>query len=762
MRELNQIELAAAKSKEGRPYSHIWEHYADELERLDLQLQLIYLRRQELTPDPQTDSYRGMFVSEEEFWRLSGGMAPAAENSKQLEATVQRLKLSDAKIEGRLAASKGHVYLPLLHAADIFGLCPIEQRMVMVTAAVELDRKYERIFGFLQDDLTLKLPTISLVLQLVCRTAEERMSAAMAFAPTGMLARFFWPQCEQETAGRSMLSQPLKLDRRIVMFLVNPGAFNDGLMPAARLYAPDEVLQPLFVHQEVQEKLQVYLRKMTDSRFMPEQGEFLPCSQTGIYLWGKAGAGKKLQARHASRALNKPLLIADLSLLIFAPSDADFIRLLQELIREAMLHQAVLGFTGLECLCPEETDTGISARYRSLFFQAMDQFSGILVLMGDRAIRLQGEATGRIWLDAELPVPHDRQREDVWHKFAEELMVQTDIDWMVLGGKFRFTPGQIRRSLLMALERTLWKHASESTKCEVPALGQERWITREALIEACYSQTQHKLERKAARISPRYSWDDLVLPREQRDQLLTACNQMKYRAKVYGSWGFDRKLAYGKGLSMLFAGPPGTGKTMSAQVVAKELELELYKIDLSQVISKYIGETEKNLHEIFLGAESSQAVLFFDETDALFGKRSEVKDSRDKYANIETAYLLQKMEEYEGVSILATNLLQNIDEAFLRRINYIIKYPFPDAVFRESLWRNQFPTEAPVSEDVDFHYLGRKFEIAGGNIKNAALTAAFLAASKNETIGMRHIIQAVKQELQKTGKIIENSDWDEF
>ncbi|UUZ78913.1 ATP-binding protein [Paenibacillus sp. P26] len=225
-----------------------------------------------------------------------------------------------------------------------------------------------------------------------------------------------------------------------------------------------------------------------------------------------------------------------------------------------------------------------------------------------------------------------------------------------------------------------------------------------------------------------------------------ACARLQYRGTVLGDWGFDRSLAYGKGVSLLFAGPPGTGKTMSAQVLAKEVQLEIYKIDLSQVISKYIGETEKNLHEVFSEAQLSNAILFFDEADALFGKRSEVKDSHDKYSNVETAYLLQKMEEYDGITILATNLQQNLDEAFMRRFGFIVKFPFPDAGHREQIWRGLIPPEAPVDDDIDFRFLASKFELAGGYIKNIVLSAAFMAAEQGCAIGMKQLLVSARSE----------------
>jgi len=248
-----------------------------------------------------------------------------------------------------------------------------------------------------------------------------------------------------------------------------------------------------------------------------------------------------------------------------------------------------------------------------------------------------------------------------------------------------------------------------------------------------------------------------VLPPEQLGQLKDICNRAKYRHIVYGDWGFDRKLSLGKGLNALFSGPPGTGKTMAAEVIANELNLDLYKIDLSQVVSKYIGETEKNLDKIFTEAQNSNAILFFDEADALFGKRSEVKDAHDRYANIEIGYLLQKMEEYDGITILATNLRKNMDEAFIRRIQVIIEFPFPDEEYRKLIWEVTFPTETPINDDVKFDILAREIKLAGGNIKNIALAAAFYAAGDGGIIQMPHLIYAARQEYQKIGRMWEDS-----
>jgi len=231
------------------------------------------------------------------------------------------------------------------------------------------------------------------------------------------------------------------------------------------------------------------------------------------------------------------------------------------------------------------------------------------------------------------------------------------------------------------------------------------------------------------------------------------CAQVRHRYQVFGNWGFGARLSRGTGLSVLFSGPPGTGKTLAAEVVAREVDLDLYAVDLSGVVSKYIGETEKNLSQIFAEARTSNAILFFDEADALFGKRTEVSDAHDRYANIETGYLLQKMDEYDGVVILATNLRQNLDDAFTRRIRFAVEFPFPEAAGRERIWRTLFPPQAPLAADVDFGVLAEEYAVAGGSIKNIVLNAAFLAAADGGTVGREHILHGTRREFEKIGKL---------
>jgi SpoVK/Ycf46/Vps4 family AAA+-type ATPase len=739
------IGKAPGERAAARPYSHIWEHYADELRLLDLKLLQLYSRRGFPEQDPQADAFRGMYVSEDEFMRLVADAEEGAEaeveedGDPETEERAGKINSLRDEIAGRKAASRERgVFLPIVHVSSVFALSAVEQGVVMLALAVELDRKYERIFGFMADDLTIRLPNVGLALQLVCRTADEMRAARVVFSPRGKLAKYLLAKEENEPFGRPLLSRPFALDRRVTAFLLDTGALDEELQQVVTIHYPDEPLEPLLVHHDVQAQLSARA-PVGSSASSGRSGEDV----TGVRLCGPAGSGKKFQLRHAAAKWGKNLLIADMRAVV--AEGEGFRSRLGKVLREALLHQACLAFENAEVLDPDEPDAGAKERLR-LFREELDDCRLPVFMLSESRLRADLGTPRRSWLERELTVPSEQERLSVWQAYAAAQGLEEAVDWPGLAAKFRFTPGQIRSALQEAVRMAAWNGERAAA----------------VIDQASYGQVRHSLERKAVRIQPRYGWDDIVLPEEQKELLRNACNQVKYRNVVYGDWGFERKLAYGKGLSMLFAGPPGTGKTMSAQVVAKDLHMELYKIDLSQVISKYIGETEKNLHEIFQEGRKSGAILFFDETDALFGKRSEVKDAHDKYANIETAYLLQKMEEYDGISVLATNLLNNIDEAFLRRINYVIKFPFPDAEYREKIWRATIPSETPLSDDVDFKWLAKSYEIAGGNIKNVVLSAAFLAAERGTGIGMRHLVHAVRHELQKSGKIVPRTDFEHY
>ena len=336
--------------------------------------------------------------------------------------------------------------------------------------------------------------------------------------------------------------------------------------------------------------------------------------------------------------------------------------------------------------------------------------------------------------------------------FAERRQAWADLTGTAETGdvaaKFRLSMTQIVEAAEVA------RLASTARGAEAPEPGDLDLGARQA--------SSSRLGELAARLPPGYRWEDLVVPERQRELLQSISAYLRHRDRVLSDWGYEKTVARTQGLKVLFAGESGTGKTMAAQVLAAELGLEIFRVDLATTVSKYIGETEKNLDRIFGAAEGSNAILFFDEADALFGKRSEVGDSHDRYANIEVAYLLQKMEGYPGAVILATNFRRNIDDAFVRRLDFVIDFPFPEAEDRRRIWDRVLPEEAPRAEDVDLDFLSEKFKLSGGAIRNCSLAAAFQAADDDSPISMRHLVRAVAQEYGKQGRLTLEADFERF
>lgn len=376
------------------------------------------------------------------------------------------------------------------------------------------------------------------------------------------------------------------------------------------------------------------------------------------------------------------------------------------------------------------------------FLQKASTFFPILFILSEEmAPELIVPASSRV-VTVAAALPDKEEQRKVWEEQSARYKgIGADILEKIVG-HYTFLPEEIREILERAAGMTEGQAA----------------ITEKELEQACRQQIKHRLKNWAVCIETDCHWEDLILEKEQSDRLREAVNQIKYRHKVYETWGFSRNRFYGTGLSILLSGPPGTGKTMAAQVLAGELGMELYKLQLPALVSKYIGETEKNLKAVFQEGEKSQAVLFFDEADVLFSKRTEIKDSHDKYSNMEAAYMLQRLEEYSGIVILATNFPQNIDEAFKRRLTFTIEFYMPDREQRYQLWKKSFPEQLPM-KDVDIRYLAEQFELSGSNIKNIALNAAFLAAADAETEGvsMHHILRALQSEYQKSGMTAQDS-----
>jgi DNA polymerase III delta prime subunit len=319
----------------------------------------------------------------------------------------------------------------------------------------------------------------------------------------------------------------------------------------------------------------------------------------------------------------------------------------------------------------------------------------------------------------------------------------TEPEQVELAARYDFAPGILARAVRRA-----------SAECALA--GRDEPLDFERLARACRAVGSAGMGPIAQQLPQPYTRDDLVLPQHLLDELDLASAWIQQRRRVFEEWGFGRRVALGQGLTALFSGPPGTGKTMAAQVLAHELGLDLFRVDLSRVMSKYIGETEKNLSQLFDDARASGAILFFDEADALFGKRSEVKDAHDRYANVEIGYLLQRMEEHTGTTVLATNRVGDLDEAFTRRFHFILDFPMPGAGERRRIWDRMLPAEAAREPTLNLDGLARDHEVSGGDIRNAVLAAAFIAAAEGAPIGVRHLKRGLRRELLKNGRVLDS------
>lgn len=462
----------------------------------------------------------------------------------------------------------------------------------------------------------------------------------------------------------------------------------------------------------------------------------VPCT---FFISGELGAGKKLQAAKFCETHHLMLLLVDSKRIPEHVGEQK--NLFRRIVREAILQgNAAICIYDLES---EQEEEKISAEKTENILWGMSFWRGTLILTSQFEWNRKIMEHGRDICKLTIPETTTEERMILWNQLLTEDIIPQGLDLDFLADKYVLSAGCIKNCV-----------SEYKKRLQI----EEEKSQGDLLLEACRNQIDHRLGTDAIRIKAQYTWDDLVLPELQKKMLKDACHQVLYKHQVYRRWGFDEKVAYGRGVSMIFYGPPGTGKTMGAQVIANALKLELYKVDMASVMSKYVGESEKKLGNIFEQAKKSQSILFFDEADVLFGKRTEQKDSNDKYANASTAYLLQKIEEYEGIIILATNLLHNFDNAFLRRFKFIVEFPFTDEKRRKEIWQKVFPVELP-REEIDVDYLAEEFKFSGSQIKNSALAAAFLAAGEQVPLNMKHILIAVKREMAKTGKNLIASDF---
>jgi hypothetical protein len=621
--------------------------------------------------------------------------------------------------------------------ADVYGLSVFDLDVVLIALAPELDLRYEQLYAYLQDDVTRKRPTVDLALNLLCPGAGEKLGRRGHFEPDAPLVRagllHLIPDAEQRPT--PLLAHGLKLDEQLVRFLTGQECLDALLAPFCRLVTPTARDGEVTPDTDLSPALAEIAARAHESR-----------EPLSLYFQGPAGAGRRRAAEGLARAAGRSLLAVDLPGVAAAAADSG--RLFQLVLNEARLRDAILYFDNLDALRRPEHE----GAYRALL-AALGACAGLSVLSGAQSLSAESLPALRL-LTVPFALPGFPERRAIWRETLSAggiRLADTEVD--SLAGRFSFSRPQIAAAVREASLRARWLRGASRPG----GRGRARPTAGE-LFAAARAQSRHNLSSLATKIEPKYAWEDIQLPADQLEQLREVCAQAGCRQRVYGEWGFGRKMSAGRGVVALFTGPPGTGKTMAAEVIAGELQLDLFKIDLSQIVSKYIGETEKNLDLIFREAQTSNAILFFDEADALFGRRSEVRDAHDRFANIEVGYLLQKVEEFDGIAVLATNLRQNMDDAFVRRMRVIVEFPFPDEEYRRRIWKSVFPREAPLGADVDFEALARAIRLSGGHIKNIALAGAFYAAADGQVITTAHLMRAARREHQTLGRKLGGAD----
>lgn len=708
------------------PYSSAAEHLNAVMQHLGLAVATACRERQK-TSLQENWLAAGLYMSDGEVLSLANQIVdrPFGTREHRLHGPeASELDALATAIEKQVKASRdAHVQLPLVELQDRFRLNSLDLDIFLLCLAPHVDPRFQRVYGYLHDDMTRPWPSPSLVMDILSirglsfDACLERMQSDSPLI-AGRLIRII------EDDG-PLLSRRIRLDDRVVSFILGIPQVDSALAGFASFAAEDSGSTR---HLEAT-KVDLLARTLLQE-----------CGHAALVLECEDSRILRDTVQSACAAIGTDALYVDCRRLARVRDEPELLALIY---REARLTERVIVWEEAEALA----DGSSGCDLESVIKRISTQNDVPSIFTASRAATLLPYLDGITPVLVQIPRPTDRETEALWHRELQLRGLSAGAaEISQVAATYRLCASQIAAAAAFVKGKALQNDATN--------------VFLSDLQLASRAQSNSRLESLATRITPRYTWSDIVLPEDQGNDLHELSTRLRNAYRVYDDWGFGAR-ARGRGTTILFSGPSGTGKTMAAEVLAGEIGLDLYKIDLSIVVSKYIGETEKNLDRIFLEAETSNAILFFDEADALFGKRSEVRDSHDRYANIEIAYLLQKMETYDGVVILATNFRRNLDDAFERRMDVSIDFSMPDEAQRESIWRLSFPAKAPLSSEVDFATLARQFRLAGGNIKNIALGAAYLAAADGQVITADHIRTASRRELRKMGRLIDPTLFDE-
>ncbi|MEZ4404459.1 MAG: ATP-binding protein [Kofleriaceae bacterium] len=643
------------------------------------------------------------------------------DNDPELNRYLQAIAELNALSSARADASDPTM-VPLVAIEKVFRLRPTEVRVVVFLIGLELDVKLRELARLFMNDPQRPHPDVGLLAELLY-PGPERARVPEELGGDGSLVRFGLISIDR-LADTAFVLRRVRAVERIIELAHGRDVIDRDLARVVELIRPKRRTD-LVLDGNLLDELVGLVGAAVDSA---KRGTPHPV----ILLSGHDGSGRK--AFLASAAAHNELGTLRVRAKALPRDEASLRELGPRLLREAIWWNAMLVLDGVDQLSVEST----AFRADEILFGG---YSGPLAATCGK-ITGKPPQMGRGTVVVEVPVPGEVAREQLW---GRALPAECDAELARWAAERYFvTPGVIEAAAQAATAKARARAGAD----------EELMLVAPDIHEGLRGVLDAKLATLGMRITWRQTWDDLVLPDDAVLEIREFIARIRHRRLVYDSWGFGRKVAKGLGLSALFSGPPGTGKTMVAGLIAEELKLDLYQVDLSKVVSKWIGETEKNLGELFDAAEAGHAILLFDEADSLFAKRTEVKSSNDRYANLEVNYLLQRMESFAGIVILTTNHETSIDEAFRRRLSLRVDFPVPEPDERARLWRTMLPKEARIDRDIDFDALAHRYEMTGGYIKNAALRAAFLAADEGALIAMRHLVRAARAEYQAMGKVI--------
>ncbi|HYM49495.1 MAG TPA: ATP-binding protein [Candidatus Limnocylindrales bacterium] len=661
-------------------------HLVGRLQLVELRVRAAVERRRASDPDP-TDRFRGLYISPAHAERL---LAEPATASAEDGAAAERLRTVEADAD---ATEQAGADLRLRRLARSFHLEPLDVELLLIALLPDLDARFERLYGYLQDNVALRRASIGLGLEL-CGVGGTDAAARNRILSSAPLVSTYLILVED--SDRPFLTRSLRVPDRVAAYLLGDDTLDPSVAALTGWYetAPVGDVEPL-----------------------------VRCLRSGRlgYLRERPGASAGALAVAAFARFTAPVLAIDLQRL----RAEDDVRTVAGLAaREAGLQGAGLVAGPIEAL----VSRGLPA------LRAFSELPRQILLTGSG--NWDPSWSRDVPFILETPLPDSSQRAQMWRSATTgDLPASLD-------------PGPEMAPFLLSGEQV--RRAARAGRLH--AAGADRPLRLDDLRLGARAQNAAGLERLARRIEPAVRFEDLVLPADVIELLRELVARARRRERVLDEWRMGAA-SRRRGLAALFAGPSGTGKTMAAEVVAGALGLDLYVVDLATVVDKYVGETEKNLDRIFDQAEGVNGVLLFDEADALFGKRSEVRDAHDRYANVETAYLLQRMDRFNGVALLSSNLRSNLDEAFARRLDAVVDFPEPKEPYRRRLWEQSLRPPVPADDDIDFDFLARAFTLSGGNIRNIALTAAYLAADHDRSVTMADLIRGVQREYRKLGRL---------